>query len=80
MKTLKEANKEEKAFTNTDDWCEDTEYTTTNGSETFRIKESTDCLEIYSSLFGDEEAATTYRKDDYTKEEAIKDYQINGIY
>jgi hypothetical protein len=27
-----------------------------------------------------EEAATTYRKDDYTKEEAIKDYQTTGIY
>ena len=70
MKTLKEANKEVKAFTN---------YTR-DESETFHVEESAECWEIYSSVFGDEEAATAYRKDDYTKEEAIKDYKENGIY
>ena len=64
---------------NVDDWCEADEYTTTDG-ETFHVEESRECWEIYSSVFGDEEAATTYRKDDYTKEEAIKDYKENGIY
>ena len=64
-----------------DDYCEDTdEYVTRDENETFHVEESTDCWEIYSSVFGDEEAATTYRKDYYTKEEAIKDYQTTGIY
>ena len=76
MKTrieIKGDNKQVKAFTND-------EYTTNDESETFHVEESTDCWEIYSSVFGDEEAATTYRKDDYTKEEAIKDYKESGIY
>jgi hypothetical protein len=56
------------------------EYVSNDGKETFTIEESNDCWKIYSSVFGDDEPATTYRKDDYTKEEAIKDYQKNGIY
>ena len=77
----KEVEYDALSFNIVDDWCEDTdEYTTTDESETFHVEESTDCWEIYSSVFGDEEAATTYRKDDYTKEEAIKDYQTTGIY
>jgi hypothetical protein len=67
MKTLNQAIKDE-------------EFTSSCPGETFHVEESTDCWEIYSSIFGDEEAATTYRKDDYTKEEAIKDYRENGIY
>ena len=64
-----------------DDYCEDTdEYVTRDENETFTIEESRNDWEIYSNIFGDDEPATTYRKSDYSKEEAIKDYQINGIY
>ena len=56
------------------------EYTTTNGSETFIVKESADCWEIYSSVFGDEEAATTYDKENWTYDEAVENYRKNGIY
>lgn len=77
----KEVEYDTLSFNIVDDWCEDTdEYTTTNESEIFHVEESTDCWEIYSSVFGDEEAATTYRKNDYTKEEAIKDYKENIIF
>ena len=64
-----------------DDYCEDTdEYVTRDENETFTIEESRNDWEIFSNVFGDDEPATTYRKSDYSKEEAIKDYQINGIY
>ena len=65
MKTLKEANKE-------------VEYTR-DESETFIVKESADCWEIFSNVFGDDKPATSYRKSDYSKEEAIADYRENGI-
>ena len=79
MKTTNKIKGDKQVNFNADDWCEADEYTTTDG-ETFRVEESTDCWEIYSHIFGDNYPVTTYRKDDYTKEEAIKDYQINGIY
>ena len=64
-----------------DDYCEDTdEYVTRDENETFTIVESRNDWEIFSNVFGDDEPATSYRKSDYSKEEAIKDYQINGIY
>ena len=64
-----------------DDYCEDTdEYVTRDENETFTIEESRNDWEIFSNVFGDDEPATSYRKSDYSKEEAIKDYQINGIY
>ena len=64
-----------------DDYCEDTdEYVTRDENETFTIEESRNYWEIFSNVFGDDKPATSYRKSDYSKEEAIKDYQINGIY
>ena len=66
MKTLKEANKE-------------VEYTR-DESETFHVEEKSDCWEIYSSVFGDEEAATTYDKENWTYDEAVDNYRRNGIY
>ena len=70
MKTLKEANKEVKAFTN---------YTR-DESETFHVEESAECWEIYSSVFGDEEAATTYDKENWTYDEAVENYRKNGAF
>ena len=55
------------------------EYTTTDG-ETFHVEEKSDCWEIYSSVFGDEEAATTYDKENWTYDEAVENYRKNGIY
>ena len=64
-----------------DDYCEDTdEYVTRDENETFTIEESRNYWEIFSNVFGDDEPATSYRKCDYSLKEAIKDYQINGIY
>lgn len=77
----KEVEYDALSFNIVDDWCEDTdEYTTTDESETFHVEESTDCWEIYSSVFGDDEPAQTYRKCDYSLKEAIADYKENGIY
>ena len=70
MKTLKEANKEVKAFTN---------YTR-DENETFTIEESTDCWEIFSNVFGDDKPATTYDKENWTYDEAVENYRKNGIY
>ena len=85
-KAKEEADAEEKEYDEIvinaiDDYCEDTdEYVTRDENETFTIEESRNDWEIFSNVFGDDEPATSYRKSDYSKEEAIKDYQINGIY
>lgn len=68
MKTLNQAIKEAN-FTST--CCP---------GEKFHVEETTDCWEIYSSVFGDDEPATTYRKCDYSLQEVIEDYKENGIY
>ena len=63
-----------------DDYCEDTdEYVTRDENETFTIEESRTDWEIFSNVFGDDEPATSYRKSDYSKEEAIADCIENGI-
>ena len=85
-KAKEEADAEEKEYDEITinaigDYCEDTdEYVTRDENETFTIEESRNDWEIFSNVFGDDESATSYRKSDYSKEEAIKDYQINGIY
>ena len=85
-KAKEEADAEEKEYDEItinaiDDYCEDTdEYVTRDENETFTIEESRNYWEIFSNVFGDDKPATSYRKSDYSKEEAIKDYQINGIY
>ena len=85
-KAKEEADAEEKEYDEItinaiDDYCEDTdEHVTRDENETFTIEESRNYWEIFSNVFGDDEPATSYRKSDYSKEEAIKDYQINGIY
>ena len=79
--TTEEKEYDEIVINAIDDYCEDTdEYVTRDENETFTIEESRNYWEIFSNVFGDDEPATSYRKSDYSKEEAIKDYQINGIY
>ena len=64
-----------------DDYCEeDDEFDSSFPDEVFHVEENVKTWDIYSNIWGNDEAATTYRKDDYTKEEAIKDYQTTGIY
>ena len=64
-----------------DDYCEeDDEFTSSYPDEVFHVEENVNTWDIYSNIFGDDEPAQTYRKCDYSLEEAIKDYQINGIY
>ena len=86
-KAKEEADAEEKEYDEItindaiDDYYEDTdEYVTRGENEAFTIEESRNDWEIFSNVFGDDEPARSYRKLDYSKEEAIKDYQINGIY
>ena len=64
-----------------DDYCEeDDEFTSLYPDEVFHVEENVNTWDIYSNIFGDDEPAQTYRKCDYSLKEAIKDYQINGIY
>ena len=85
-KAKEEADKEEKEYDEItinaiDDYCEeDDEFTSSYPGEIFHVEENVKTWDVYSSVFGDDKPATSYRKSDYSKEEAIKDYQINGIY
>ena len=64
-----------------DDYCEeDDEFTSSYPDEVFHVEENVNTWDIYSNIFGGDEPAQTYRKCDYSLKEAIKDYQINGIY
>ena len=71
MKTLNQAIKEENNVNFTSSCCQ---------GEKFHVEESLECWEIYSNIWGDDEPAQTYRKCDYSLEEAIADYTANGIY
>jgi hypothetical protein len=51
-----------------------------NDTEEFSVEETPRNWEVYSSLFGDDEPAQTYRKCDYSLKEAIADYKENGMY
>ena len=64
-----------------DDYCEeDDEFTSSYPDEVFYVEENVNTWDIYSSIFGDDEPAQTYRKCDYSLKEAIADYKENGIY
>ena len=64
-----------------DDYCEeDEEFTSSYPDEIFHVEENVKTWDIYSSIFGDDEPAQTYRKCDYSLKEAIADYKENGIY
>ena len=85
-KAKEEANAEEKEYDEItinaiDDYCEeDEEFTSSYPDEIFHVEENVKTWDIFSSLFGDDEPAQTYRKCDYSLKEAIKDYKENGIY
>ena len=59
---------------------EDDEFTSSYPDEIFYVEENVKTWDIYSSIFGDDEPAQTYRKCDYSLKEAIADYKENGIY
>lgn len=64
-----------------DDYCEeDDEFDSSFPDEIFHVEENVKTWDIFSNLFGDDEPAQTYRKCDYSLEEAIADYKENGIY
>ena len=64
-----------------DDYCEeDDEFTSSYPDEVFHVEENVNTWDIYSSIFGGDEPAQTYRKCDYSLKEAIADYKENGIY
>ena len=64
-----------------DDYCEeDDEFTSLYPDEVFHVEENVKTWDIYSNIFGDDEPAQTYRKCDYSLQEAIADYKKNGIY
>lgn len=64
-----------------DDYCEeDDEFTSSYPDEVFHVEENVNTWDIYSNIYGEENAAISYEKISYTEKEAIKDYQINGIY
>ena len=64
-----------------DDYCEeDDEFTSLYPDEVFHVEENVNTWDIYSSIFGGDEPAQTYRKCDYSLKEAIADYKENGIY
>ena len=85
-KAKEEADAEEKEYDEIvinaiDDYCEeDDEFTSSYPDEVFHVEETKTTWEIFSNIYGEENAAISYEKISYTEEEAIKDYQINGIY
>ena len=54
---------------------EDDEFTSSYPDEIFHVEENVKTWDIFSSLFGDDEPAQTYRKCDYSLQEAIADYR-----
>ena len=59
---------------------EDDEYESLYDGEKFHVEETKTTWEIFSNIYGEENAAISYEKISYTKEEAIADYKENGIY
>ena len=49
-------------------------------NETFTVEESREYWEIYSNLFGDNQPATTYDKENWTYDEAVDNYRKNGAF
>ena len=59
-----------------DDYCEeDDEFTSLYPDEVFHVEENVNTWDIYSNIYGDDEPAQTYRKCDYSLQEAIADYR-----
>ena len=85
-KAKETADSEEKEYdeisiNTVDDYCEeDDEFDSSFPDEVFHVEETKTTWDIYSNIFGDDEAAQTYRKCDYSLKEAIADYKENGIY
>ena len=59
---------------------EDDEYKSLHDGEKFHVEETKTTWEIFSNIYGEENAATSYEKISYTEKEAIADYRENGIY
>ena len=80
-KAKEEADAEEKEYDEIsinaiDDYYEeDDEFTSSYPDEVFHVEENVKTWDIFSSLFGDDEPAQTYRKCDYSLQEAIADYR-----
>ena len=49
-------------------------------NEEFTIEESREYWEIYSNLFGDNQPALTYDKENWTYDEAVENYRKNGSF
>ena len=49
-------------------------------NEEFTVEESREYWEIYSNLFGDNQPATTYDKENWTYDEAVDNYRKNGAF
>ena len=49
-------------------------------NEDFTIEESREYWEVYSNLFGDNQPAITYDKENWTYDEAVENYRKNGSF
>ena len=78
-KAKEEADAEEKEYDEItinaiDDYCEeDDEFTSSYPDEVFHVEENVNTWDIYSNIYGEENAAIRYEKISYTEKEAIKD-------
>ena len=64
-----------------DDYCEeDDEFTSSYPDEVFHVEETKTTWEIFSNIYEEENAATSYEKSRYTEKEAIANYRENEIY
>ena len=85
-KAKEEADAEEKEYDEItinaiDDYCEDTdEYESLYDGEKFHVEETKTTWEIFSNIYGEENAAISYEKISYTEKEAIADCIENGMY
>ena len=85
-KAKEEADAEEKEYDEIvinaiDDYCEDTdEYESLCDGEKFHVEETKTTWEIFSNIYGEENAAISYEKISYTEKEAIADCIENGMY
>ena len=84
-KAKEEADAEEKEYDEItinaiDDYCEeDDEFTSSYPDEVFHVEEIKIMWEIFSNIYGEENAAISYEKISYTEKEAIADCIENGI-
>lgn len=84
-KAKETADSEEKEYdeitiNTVDDYYEDDdEYESFRDGEKFHVEETKTTWEIFSNIYGEENAAISYEKISYTKKEAIADCIENGI-